>query len=269
MRFVALKTEEQQARSKIFRTATCWYGKEPSWSAHCAVPSGGAWDCRRSRAHRVKARALRCETRAPSFRSCANLSHRYLDHIARLDVEIAELDKRLRRSSQDDRTAKRLQSMPGTGPITVAAIEAFAPPTATFRRGRNFAAWLGLVPRQHTTGGKPKLERTSTIGQRDIRRLLIIGAVTVVRWGVRKGAAKGSWLARMLAEKQRLVMAIALANKIASSVWAMLIKGEDYRGSALSRFRLANQRKGFLLFDACADSQGVWHGGKVSGYGER
>ena len=104
--------------------------------------------------------------------------------------------------------------MPGMGPITAAAIEAFAPPMATFKRGRDFAAWLGLVPRQHTTGGKPRLGRTSKMGQRDIRRLLIIGAMTVVRWAVRKGAAKRSWLARMLAEKPRLVVAIALADKI-------------------------------------------------------
>jgi transposase len=105
---------------------------------------------------------------------------------------------------------------------------------AVFRRGRDFAAWLGLVPRQHSTGGKPPLGRTSKMGQRDIRRLLIIGAMTVVRWAVRKGAAKGSWLARMLAEKPRLVVAIALANKMARSVWARLSKGEEYRGSALA-----------------------------------
>ena len=72
------------------------------------------------------------------------------------------------------------------------------------------------------------------MGQRDIRRLLIIGAMTVVRWAVRKGAATGSWLARMLAKKPRLVVAIALANKMARSVWAMLSKGEEYRGSALA-----------------------------------
>jgi len=119
------------------------------------------------------------------------LGRRYLDHIARLDAEIAELDKRLRQLSKDDETAKRLQTMPGMGPITAAAIEAFAPPMATFKRGRDFAAWLGLVPRQHTTGGKPRLGRTSKMAQRDIRRLLIIGAMTVVRWAVRKGAAKG------------------------------------------------------------------------------
>lgn len=72
------------------------------------------------------------------------------------------------------------------------------------------------------------------MGQRDIRRLLIIGAMSVVRWAVRKGAAEGSWLGRMLAKKPRLVVAVALANKMARSVWAMLSKGEEYRGSALA-----------------------------------
>ena len=161
------------------------------------------------------------------------LGHRYLDHIARLDLEIAEFDKRLRRLSKDDQTAKRLQSMPGMGPITAAAIEAFAPPMATFRRGRDFAAWLGLVPRQHTTGGKPRLGRTSKMGQRDIRRLLIIGAMTVIRWQSARARPRGL-AGPMLAEKPRLVAAIALANKMARSAWAMLSKGEDYRGSALA-----------------------------------
>jgi transposase len=75
------------------------------------------------------------------------LGQRYLNHIARLDVEVAALDKRLRRLTKDDEMSIRLQSMPGIGPITAAAIEAFAPPMATFKRGRDFAAWLGLVPR--------------------------------------------------------------------------------------------------------------------------
>ena len=161
------------------------------------------------------------------------LGQRYLDLITRLDGEIAELEKKLRRLTKDNEASARLQTMPGIGHVTAAAIEAFAPPMATFKRGRDFAAWLGLVPRQHSTGGKARLGRTSKMGQRDIRRLLIIGAMTVVRWAVRKGAAEGSWLARMMAKKPRLVVAIALANKMARSVWAMLSKDEEYRGSAL------------------------------------
>jgi transposase len=98
-----------------------------------------------------------------------------------------------------------------------------------FKRGRDFAAWVGLVPRQHSTGGKQVLGSISKMGQRDIRRLLITGAMAVVRAALRKGAPEGSWLQRMLARKPKMLVAIALANKMARSVWAMLAKGEDFR----------------------------------------
>ena len=78
--------------------------------------------------------------------------------------------------------ATRLRRMPGIGPVTAMAIETFAPAMANFRRGRDFAAWLGLVPRQHSSGGKQRLGRTSKMGQRDIRRLLIVGAMSGVTW---------------------------------------------------------------------------------------
>ena len=126
-------------------------------------------------------------------------------------------------------TTRRLQTMPGVGPITALAIETFAPPMDVFKRGRDFAAWLGLVPRQHSTGGKQVLGKTSKMGQRDIRRLLIIGAMAVVRSALRKEPPEGSWLQRMLARKPKMLVAIALANKMARSVWAMLAKGEDFR----------------------------------------
>ena len=102
-------------------------------------------------------------------------------------------------------------------------------PMDSFHRGRDFAAWLGLVPRQKSTGGKQRLGKVSKMGQRDIRRLLIIGAMAVVSWAARNGASEGSWLARMMARKPRMVVAIALANKMARSVWAMLVKQENYR----------------------------------------
>ena len=102
-----------------------------------------------------------------------------------------------------------------------------------FSRGRDFAAWLGLVPKQHSTGGKQRLGKTSKMGQRDIRRLLIIGAMAVVNWGARKGAPEGSWLQKMLEKKPRMLVAIALANRMARRLWAMLVKQEDYRDQAL------------------------------------
>ena len=234
MRFVALKTEEQQARSMVFRTRDLLVRQRTQLvnalrghlSEHGIVAAQGL--------AKLKVLATAMQDTGSLHPLVRELGQRYLDHIARLDVEIAELDKRLRQLSNEDEAAKRLQTMPGMGPITAAAIEAFAPPMETFKRGRDFAAWLGLVPRQHTTGCKPRLGRISKMGQGDIRRLLIIGAMTVIRWAVRKSAATGSWLARMLAKKPRLVVAIALANKMARSIWAMLSKGEGYRGSALA-----------------------------------
>ena len=100
--------------------------------------------------------------------------------------------------------------------------------------GLPLAAWLGLVPRQQSTGGKQVLGKISKMGQRDIRRLLIIGAMTLVRAALRKGAPEGSWLQRMLARKPKMLVAIALANKMARSVWAMLAKGEDFRVPAVA-----------------------------------
>ena len=153
----------------------------------------------------------------------------YLDQIAIYSKKVADLDKKLRMAATSDETTARLQTMPGVGPITAMAIEAFAPPMHSFRRGRDFAAWLGLVPRQKSTGGKQILGKTSKMGQRDIRRLLIIGAMAVVSSAARSGASEGSWLARMLARKPRMLVAIALANKMARSLWAMLMKQENYR----------------------------------------
>ena len=108
-----------------------------------------------------------------------------------------------------------------------------------FRRGRDFAAWLGLVPRQHSTGGKPRLGKISKMGQRDLRRLLITGAMAVVRWAVRRGRTNDPWLARMLARKPRMLVAVALANRMARialycNLGALTTKKESYRAPAVA-----------------------------------
>ena len=139
----------------------------------------------------------------------------YLEQIDTLNGRIDTLGKKLRAEAGQAEPTRRLQTMPGVGPITAVAIESFAPPMETFRRGRDFAAWVGLVPRQNSTGGKQRLGRTAKMGQRDIRRLLIIGAMAVVNSATRHGAPEGSWLERMLAKKPKMLVAIALANKMA------------------------------------------------------
>ena len=152
-----------------------------------------------------------------------------LDQIEDLSEKIAGLDAELRRRAGTDDTARWLTTIPDIGPITAAAITTFAPPMETFSKGRDFAAWVGLTPRQHSSGGKERLGRTSKMGQKDILRLLITGAIAVVRWSARKGAPEGSWLARMLARKPKMLVAVALANRMARTAWALMRKGEDYR----------------------------------------
>lgn len=156
----------------------------------------------------------------------------YLDQmaqIAQIAAEIDRLDDRIAVEAKKSDVTRRLQKVPGIGPVCAMAVATFAPEMREFRRGRDFSAWLGLVPRQHSTGGKQKLGRTSKMGQRDIRRLLIIGAMSVVHWRGREGGRAGSWLRRMLARKPRMLVPIALANKMARRVWAMLTRNEDHR----------------------------------------
>ena len=105
---------------------------------------------------------------------------------------------------------------------------------AQFKRGRDFAAWLGLVPRQYSSGGKERLGRISKAGQTDIRRLLIIGAMTRIMGRARHKIPADSWLGRMLARKPKMLVAIALAGKMARQIWAILTKNEDYRDPVLA-----------------------------------
>lgn len=163
-----------------------------------------------------------------------DLARLLLDQISDLAEKIAVLDAELRKRASADDTARRLTTTPGVGVVTAAAITTFAPPTETFTKGRDFAAWVGLTPRQHSSGGKDRRSRVSKMGQRDSRRLLITGAIAVVRWAVRKGASEGSWLARMLARKPKVLVAVALANRMARMAWALLRKEEDYRDPAMA-----------------------------------
>ena len=148
--------------------------------------------------------------------------------LASLEENIAVLDAEITRRSKEDLVARRLMTVPGVGPITATAIVALAPSATTFRTGRDFAAWLGLTPLQRSTGGKQRLGATSKMGERTIRRLLIIGASAVVRQACMRAAPAGSWLARMLARKPRMLVTVALANKTARIVWALLAKGGVY-----------------------------------------
>ena len=151
-----------------------------------------------------------------------------IDTFTALEAQIAALDAEINRRSKSDPTARRLMTIPGVGPIVSTAIIALVPAAEGFPAGRDFAAWLGLTPLQKSTGGKQKLGAVSKRGERTIRRLLIIGASAVVQQASRRGAPKG-WLAQMLARKPKMLVTVALANKMARIVWALLVKGGIYR----------------------------------------
>lgn len=171
-----------------------------------------------------------CELPATIREECRDL----LAQIAEKTGRIAARDKKLKDLAAQSDTARRLQTMPGVGPLTALAVEAFSPDMAQFKCGRNSAAWLGLVPRQHSPGGKERLGRISKAGQADIRRLLIIGAMTRLLGSARRKILAESWIERMLARKPKMLVAIALANKMARQIWAMLTKNEVYRVPAVA-----------------------------------
>ena len=126
-------------------------------------------------------------------------------------------------------------TIPGVGPLIATALVALAPPPETFRQGRDFAAWLGLTPRQHSTGGKPRPGAATRMGERSLRRLLIIGANSVViKRHVHKEAQPGTWLGGMLARKPPMLVRVALANKMARIVWALMARGGVYRAPAVA-----------------------------------
>jgi transposase len=233
MRFVALKSSSQQAGAMVFRTRDLLVRQRTQLinalrghlAEHGVVAPQGVANVR------VLETAIEGAEQTLDL-LVIEMARLYLQQIATLTENITTLEKVLRQEAANADNTARLLTVPGIGHVTAMAIEAFAPPMEIFRRGRDFAAWLGLVPLQHSTGGKQVLGKTSKMGQRDIRRLLITGAMTVVRWASRKSPPEGSWLFRMLARKPRMLVAIALANKMARVVWAMLTKGEVFRNPA-------------------------------------
>lgn len=149
-----------------------------------------------------------------------------------LQSQIAVLDREIAARAKADPVAKRLMTIPGVGPVVATALVALAPAASTFRRGRDFAAWLGLVPRQHSSGGKERLGRTTKMGERSLRRLLILGASSATKVAARNPDKASPWLAGMLARKPRMLVTVALANKMARIVWALMAHGGSYRAPA-------------------------------------
>jgi len=230
MRFVSVKSQEQQANGVVFRArdllvrqrtqcinAIRGHLAEYGWVA----PKGVFY---------VERLVQRLEDPAEDLPEAARTTLKVLVQMLRtLGEQVAVLDVEIARRAKEDPVARRLMTIPGIGPVTASAIVALAPAPEAFKCGRDFSAWLGLTPLQKSTGGKQKLGQITKMGERTLRRLLVIGASAVIKQAMLRGAPAGSWLGQMLARKPRMLVAVALANKTARIVWALLVRGGIYR----------------------------------------
>jgi transposase len=148
-----------------------------------------------------------------------------------LNDQILENDRSVRASARSTEVGIRLMEVPGVGPVLASAIVAAVPDPAAFKTGRDFAAWIGLVPKQNSSGGKEKLGGITKQGDRYLRQLLVIGALAVIRYAQRHGT-KRPWLVKLLARRTPKIAAVALANKMARMIWAMMMTKEHYREPA-------------------------------------
>jgi transposase len=234
MRFVAPKSEQAQAAAVVFRARDLLVKQRTqiinALRGHLAefgivAAKGPA---------RVPQLARAVEDAAEPVPELARpILQMLIETLRGLDEQVARLDREIAQRAKEDETARRLMTIPGVGPVIAVALAALAPPAQTFRRGRDFAAWVGLTPLQRSTGGRQKLGATSKMGERTLRRLLIIGANTILIRAARNGVPAGSWLARMMARKPPMLVRVALANKMARIVWALLARGEVYRAPAV------------------------------------
>jgi transposase len=150
-----------------------------------------------------------------------------------VQIEISGLDKRITQIHRTNADSKRLDTIPGFGVILSTAVVATMTDPKAFRTGREFAAWIGLVPRQNSTGGKERLGSISKQGDRYLRRLLVVGATSVIN-SARARPYKYPWVIALLGRRPTKLVAVALANKMARIAWAVLAKGEPYRAPTRS-----------------------------------
>ena len=231
MRFVATKTVEQQSCLMIHRTRHLLIRQQTAVinaiRAHFAEFGIVAPVGRTGVEELLKVASDGNDKRLPDVaRVCIAALGAQLQM---LKARILEFDRLIMAWHRSNQVSKRLDELPGVGPaLATALVGSIADPKA-FRSGRDFSAWIGLVPKQHSSGGREKLGGISKQGDRYLRSLFVAGALAVIRYAKKRGSKHRPWLAALLARKPTKVAAIALANKIARMAWAMMAKGERYK----------------------------------------
>jgi transposase len=236
MRFVPVKSAERQSVLVLHRTRELLVRQRTmlinAIRGHCAefgiiAPQGAR------RAVELVEQVRQAEVSALPDLARSALSM-LVDQLDVLAVQIRVLERHLLTWYRQDQASQRLSTIPGVGIITVTALSAAVTDPSAFRSGREFAAFLGLVPRQNSSGGKERLGRISKMGDGYLRKLLVVGATSVIRRARTGAIGAAPWIRSLLERRPARVVTVAMANKTARIVWAVLVRGDAYRTSAMA-----------------------------------
>jgi transposase len=231
MRFVPIKTAEQQAMLALHRARQGFVKARTAQANHLrsllaefgiVLPQGIHVLLR-------QVPVIVSEAEHGLLESVRDLFTRLLAHVKELDRHVTEVEQQITHWPKSNEQSRKLEQVPGIGPITASALVATIGDAKAFQPGRQLAAWLGLVPRQHSTGGKARLHGISKRGDIYLRTLLIHGARSVLRVAARHTDPTTTWLKRGQARRNANIAAVALANKHARIIWALLAHDRDYK----------------------------------------
>ena len=231
MRFVPVKTPEQQSVLMVHRSRELFIRQRTTLinaiRAHLAEYGIVAGIGRNGIEALLKLIAEGEDHRLPPIaRECLMALAAQLELVRK---QILEADRRVLAWHRSSALSRRLEAIPGVGPLIATALEVSIPDPHAFRSGRDLSAWIGLVPKQNSTGGKERLGSISKAGNRYLRKLLVVGALSVIKRAKQQGYSRYPWLVRLMERRSVKVAAVALANKIARTAWAMMARNESYR----------------------------------------